>query len=275
MVLAEYLGYVFIKNGTIKEEKVLFLYGTGANGKSVFQEAVKALLGAENISQYSLQDLTNESGYYRAMIANKRVNYASEISGKLEAATFKQLASGETVSARLPYGNPMQISDYARLIFNVNDLPRDVEQTDAFFRRFLIVPFEVTIPENEQDKQLHTKIIANELPGVFNWVLQGLTRLLKQKQFTNCEASHLARERYKTELDSVKMFIVETGYENHPDKYILIKELYQEYRTFCVDDGFRPVNKSNFIKRLESIGIVVSRIMYGNAVYITKKNESF
>src|SRR5690606_3385386 len=99
-----------------------------------------------NTSQYSLQDLTNDNGYYRAMIANKLVNYASEISGKLEAATFKQLASGETVTARLPYGNPMQISDYARLIFNVNDLPRDVEQTDAFFRRFLIVPFDVTIP---------------------------------------------------------------------------------------------------------------------------------
>ncbi|MHB8401605.1 MAG: DNA primase family protein, partial [Bacteroidia bacterium] len=143
-ILAEYLGYVFVRNGTIKEEKVLFLYGTGANGKSVFHEIVKALLGNENTSQYSLQDLTNDTGYYRAMIANKLVNYASEISGKLQSATFKQLASCETISARLPYGNPMQISDYARLIFNVNELPKDTEQTEAFFRRFLIMPFDVT-----------------------------------------------------------------------------------------------------------------------------------
>ncbi|MFC5270031.1 DNA primase family protein [Adhaeribacter terreus] len=269
-VLAEYLGYVFIKNGTIKEEKVLFLYGTGANGKSVFHEVVKALLGAENTSQYSLQDLTNDNGYYRAMIANKLVNYASEISGKLEAATFKQLASGETVSARLPYGNPMQISDYARLIFNVNDLPRDVEQTDAFFRRFLIVPFDVTIPEAEQDKQLHIKIIENELSGVFNWVLQGLNRLLSQKQFTNCQAAHDAREHYKTQSDSVKMFIEENGYKNSPTEYRLIKELYQEYRNFCIDDGFKPVNKSNFIKRLQGFGVPIEKKNIGNVAFIAR-----
>ena len=54
-ILAEYLGFVFIKHGSnrLKEEKALILYGTGANGKSVFFEIVSALLGAENISNYS------------------------------------------------------------------------------------------------------------------------------------------------------------------------------------------------------------------------------
>ena len=96
----------------------------------------------------------------RAMIANKLVNYASEINGKVEASIFKQLVSGEPVEARLPYGNPFIMSDYAKLIFNCNDLPRDVEQTEAYFRRFLIIPFNVTIPEHVQDKQLAKKIIV-------------------------------------------------------------------------------------------------------------------
>src|SRR5690606_41567228 len=56
-VLAEYLGFVFIKHGSnaLKEEKALILYGTGANGKSVFFEVVNALLGTDNVSSYSLQ----------------------------------------------------------------------------------------------------------------------------------------------------------------------------------------------------------------------------
>lgn len=57
-VLAEYCGYIFIKPSVLKLEKMLILYGTGANGKSVFFEIINALLGVENVSNYSLQSLT-------------------------------------------------------------------------------------------------------------------------------------------------------------------------------------------------------------------------
>ena len=77
------------------------------------------------------------------------VNYASELNRGLEADTFKQLISGEPIEARLPYGQPFTLTDYAKFIFNCNELPTEVEHTHAFFRRFLIVPFPVTIPEAE------------------------------------------------------------------------------------------------------------------------------
>jgi putative DNA primase/helicase len=241
-ILAEYLGYVFIQPTTLKLEKTLLLYGTGANGKSVFYEIVRRLLGEQNTSEYSLQSLTNDNGYFRAMIANKLVNYASEINGKLEASIFKQLVSGEPVEARLPYGKPFMLTQYAKLIFNCNELPKDVEYTVAYFRRFLIIPFEVTIPEAEQDKQLAQKIIASELSGVFNWVLQGLKRLLDQKQFTECESVKRAREQYEKESDSVKLFLEEKEYKPHPTSFVALQKLYLEYRTFCQDDGFQAVN---------------------------------
>ena len=271
-VLAEYLGFVFIKHGSnqLKEEKALILYGTGANGKSVFFEIVSALLGTENISNYSLQSLTDSTGYYRAKLANKLVNYGSEINGKLESSLFKQMVSGEPVEARLPYGHPFVLKQYAKLIFNSNELPKDVEHTNAYFRRFLIIPFDVTIPPQEQDKQLHTKIIESELSGVFNWVLDGLKRLLKQKGFTDCEAAKQAVEQYKSQSDSVKMFIDENNYGISPTDYTLIKELYFEYRSYCCEDGFRPVNKTNFIKRLGSYGFVIERRNVGNVAYLSK-----
>jgi putative DNA primase/helicase len=276
-VLAEYLGFVFIKNGSnnMKEEKALILYGSGANGKSVFFEIVNALLGEINTSTYSLQSLTNENGYFRAKIANKLVNYASEINGKLESSLFKQLVSGEPVEARLPYGEPFTLKQYAKLIFNCNELPKDVEHTNAYFRRFLIIPFDVTIPPHEQDKQLHTKIIESELSGVFNWVLEGLNRLLNQKHFTECEAAQQAVEQYKKQSDSVKMFVDENDYNSSPNDYRLIKELYNEYRAFCIEDGFRPVNKTNFKSRLSAIGIITSRLNVGNVAYIKRENEPF
>lgn len=278
-VLAEFLGYVFVKQkGIVKEEKALVLYGTGANGKSVFFEIVNALLGNENLSSYTLEDLASSksnSEYYRAKIANKLVNYASEINGKLETSIFKAMTSGEPISARLPYGNPMIITDYAKLIFNCNTLPTDVEHSNAYFRRFLIIPFEVTIPEHEQDKQLHSKIIENELSGVFNWVLEGLNRLLDQRRFSNCEAATKAVEDYKTNSDSVKQFISESEYKQGVEAFTEIKLLYSEYKTFCMEDGFRTVSKKTFKTRLESYGIVVKRRNTGWIAFVSKDETGF
>ncbi|MGO3812985.1 DNA primase family protein [Mesonia sp.] len=274
-VLAEYLGYIFIRPSVLKLEKMLILYGTGANGKSVLFEIVNALLGIENVTNISLQSLTNENGYYRAKIANKLVNYASEINGKMESDIFKQMASGEPVEARLPYGDPFTLYEYAKLIFNCNTLPHDVEHTNAFFRRFLIMGFDVTIPEEKQDKELSQKIIGNELSGVFNWILQGLERLLKQKKFSKCKAIENALGDYKKDSDSVKMFIDEFEYKNDPETYTPVKELYNQYRPFCMEDGFRPVNKSNFMKRLRHHKIIVERKSGGYVAYVFSNFKGF
>jgi putative DNA primase/helicase len=274
-VFAEFCGYIFIKPSVLKLEKMLILYGTGANGKSVFFEILNALLGKENFSSYSLQDLTNENGYYRAKIGNKLVNYASEISGKLETDTFKLMASGEPISVRLPYGEPFILTDYAKLIFNCNELPKDVEHTNAFFRRFLIMGFDVTISEQNQDKQLANRIIENELSGVFNWILNGLDRLLKQKNFSKCEAVENSRSDYEKQSDSVKMFIEDLNYTVSTD-YTPITELYIEYTRYCIDDGFHKVNKSNFMKRLRHYKIIVERKSFGNVAFITtNKDQAF
>jgi putative DNA primase/helicase len=271
-IFAEYCGYIFIKPSILKLEKMLILYGTGANGKSVFFEIINALLGSQNITNYSLQSLTNENGYYRAKIGNKLVNYASEINGKLETDIFKLMASGEPIEARLPYGEPFILTEYAKLIFNCNDLPKDVEHTNAYFRRFLIIGFDVTIPDEKQDKQLPQKIIASELSGVFNWILQGLDRVLEQKNFSKCEAVDNARSNYEKQSDSVKMFIDEFEYKNSTD-YTAISVLYNQYKMFCIEDGFRPVHKSNFIKRLNHYKIVTARKTIGNVAFIVTDRD--
>ncbi len=274
-VLAEFLWSVFIKHGgsSFKEEKALILYGSGANGKSVFFDIVNALVDAVNISNFSLQSLTNENGYYRAKIANKLVNYASEINSNLETSIFKQLVSGEPVEARLPYGEPFTLKEYAKLIFNCNELPKTVEHTEAFFRRFLIIPFNVTIPEEEQDKELSSKIIKQELSGVFNWVLEGLNRILSQKRFSECKAAQEAVKQYQSNSENIRLFLEEFAYITSTSEYIKMKDLFSQYKNFCIDSGLRFCGIQNFKKRLEEMKIPVRQNMLGNIVYVQKKQE--
>ena len=150
-----------------------------------------------------------------------------------------------------------------------------MEHTNAYFRRFLIIGFDVTIAEDQQDKQLPNKIIQNELSGVFNWILQGLDRLLEQKNFSKCEAIDNARTDYEKQSDSVQLFINEFDYTKSVDEYTLISELYPQYKSFCVEDGYRPVGKTKFIQRLNHYKIFVNRINVGNVAYITTDKNLF
>ena len=265
-VLAEFIGYVFTK--TLKIEKVLLLYGSGANGKSVFFEVINALLGRYNCSTYTLFSLTDEKGYARAKIANKLVNYCSEISSKMDTELFKMLASGEPIEARLPYQDPCNMEGYAKLIFNCNSLPKEVENNNAFFRRFLIIPFTQTIPEDKQDKELPRKIIASELPGVFNWVMDGLDRLLAQKKFSACSISAEAVEKYRKESDSVQVFLDEFNYTKSDTEYVKQYELHENYAKYCRRAGLMPLGIIKFGQRCEALGIHRKKLNIGMAVYL-------
>jgi putative DNA primase/helicase len=251
LVLAEYFGYIFARD--LKLEKTLLLFGTGANGKSVVFEVMNAVLGSDNVTNYSLESLCHE--YFRPKIANVLLNYSSDISSRLQAEKFKLLTSGEPIEARLPYGQPFMMTNYARLAFNCNELPKDVEHSEAYFRRFLILHFDQYIPEDRRNPNLAKEIIENELSGVFTWVLSGLQRLVEQKNFTPCESAQKMIEIYKRESNSVAMFLVDERYRASVDHSVKVKEIFGEYKAYCAENNYRALGRNNFAKRLESSGI--------------------
>jgi len=275
LLLAEYLGFLFIRNGNknIKIEKMLVLYGSGANGKSVLFDIILALLGKDNVSNFSLSAITDTSGYYRAQMASKILNYGSEIGGKSEADMLKKMASGEPIEARQPYGRAFTLYDYPKLMFNCNKLPKDIEHTDAYFRRFQIIPFSKTIPEDEQDPELASKIIETELSGILIWVLSGLKRVLINKKFTWCELSENELKRYRVESDSVQMFIEDLNITKSSENYKPFKTILKAYQDYCLENGFKPLNSLNLMKRLEGLKYNINRRNIGKVVYCDYKDQ--
>lgn len=271
LVLAEYLGYVFIQDPARKLEKVLFLHGSGANGKSVVFEVVRALLGPQNVGNSSLQDLTTKETY-RVKLGEVLVNYGSELSGgQLKSDTFKLLASGEPIEARRLYGGPFTLHHYGKLIFNCNELPADAEHSEAYFRRLLIIPFTETIPADKRDPRLAARIIAHELPGVFNWVLTGLQRLLKQRTFSECLAAEKQRQEYERQSNTALLFLDEYGYTSHATHCRPVADVYREYIEFCRESGHRyPVNRKTFVARLEAHGMKQHRTSEARGLRISK-----
>ncbi len=270
MVLAEFMAYVFIRNTVLKLEKGLILYGAGANGKSVIFQIILKLFGPENVSNYTLQSLTDSNGYTRALLAGKLLNYASELSSKMNPTFFKMLMSGEPIECRQIYERPFLLEDYCKFVFNTNILPRDIEQNDGFFRRFLIIHFDQKIGEEEQNPALAAEIIEDELPGVFNWVLDGLDRLLSQRGFTPCPAIDAIVNEYRKNSDSVALFLEDGGYAPSEDDHKSLKELFTSYKDFCKNGNYTACSERSFSERLRNHGYNVTRRSAGRIVGIRK-----
>jgi putative DNA primase/helicase len=254
-LLQEVIGYVFTKH--LKLEKCAILFGSGSNGKSVFFDIMMALLGVNNVTNFSLKHLAEE--HNRAMLDGKLLNYGSEINSGIDNDIFKQLASGEPVQARHKYGHSFTIHNYARLIFNANELPRATEHTTAYFRRFLLVHFDQVIDSNNADFELAKKIINTELAGVMNWVIDGVKRLQHNKKFSYCAKSEELLATYKKDSDVVALFLEDGNYKPSTSYRQLMLEIYSDFKRFCIDNGYCVMANKTVTKRLRDLGYDIKR----------------
>lgn len=271
---------MFVKD--LKLELVFLLYGEGRNGKSVFQEVLTGVIGHDNVSSYSLEDLTKDTGYCRIKIANKIVNYGTDISMQsLKNDTFKVLASGEPIPAREIYRSNFEMRDYAKLIFNINKIDNaNVEHTTGYFRRFLFVPFGVTISDEKIDRDLHKKILSNKA-GVLNWIIEGANEVVRNRDIFVSKECEDFRQQFIKECDNVSMF------EEHYIKPHLSSDFYSmtvsdahhDYKSFCEDYGYRGIlGCTSFAKRMQSIGFESMRDKYAVRLqknYKLPKSEKF
>ena len=270
-IILEYIAYCLTKH--LKLERVLILYGVGRNGKSTFFDVINALLGQENVGTTDMRKLCDENGYFRVGLDTKLLNYASEFGGKIDNQMFKKLISGEPVDARSPNKEPIVVRDYCKFIFNTNKLP-EVEQTEAFFRRPMIIPFNKIIDKSKVDIHLSKKIIKHELSGIFNHVLKALDRLLIQNDFSHSELIDNELAQYKKESNTVSLFLEEENWVISPTENILKKELYPLYLKYCIANGYiHPVNSNNFSKRLRELGFTVKQST-GNLFYVWAKKDT-
>lgn len=261
-VLGEFMGYCLMPDHRL--EKMLWLKGDGQNGKSVTLEIIEALLGSSNVSYLSLSDLTNDP-IKRAGIEDKMFNISHESGKDVNPNVMKQLASGERVTIERKYHDPRDIDNYGKFGAAFNILPK-AEVTGGFFRRIIILPYNVTIPDEERDDQLAQKL-KKELSGILNWVLHMLPELMQRGRFTDSLICKQAYNAYLMQSDNVRLFLSEMC---EPQEYSTHgAELFKAYKDYCTDALLKPLGKGNFYKRLEAL--THSRVDMSNVTYFKLK----
>lgn len=272
-VLQEYLGYCLTRGKTIS--KMLLIHGSGNNGKSVLCDVVTALFGRSNISSFSLGELSHKDTVrYEAM--DKLINFCPDIESKanLQTDTIKLMSSNEHVMVRQLYGQPFTTKWEPKLIFNVNILPR-IENSEGFFRRFLIINFDQKIPENKIDIELASKIINTELAGIMNWVIEGMQRLINNNfKLTNSIKINNALSRFRNDSDTFLLFLLDNGYKPTllRDKFMRLVDIQKEYKIYCFETGINTIKtRQSIINSLEKEGYNICEDNTGRKGFYFKK----
>ena len=179
------------------------------------------------------------------------LNISTEIGGQaIESPYFKAITSGDPINAAYKHRDAFTFSPYCKLIFAGNMLPRVKDNSDAYFQRVLPIQFKRQFLEGDPDRdpELLEKF-KEELSEIFYWALCGLKRLTLQKRFTDCKETRDLLMGYRRSNNPILCYVEDQcllGEERSADK----AELYGDYRTYCGQNGYMPVNRENFFREL-------------------------
>jgi len=134
----------------------------------------------------------------------------------------------------------------AKLIFAANTRPRFLDRTTGIWRRMIVVPFDIQIPEVEQNKKLADEL-KTEMSGIFNWALIGLERLLKRGIFIEPKKSKEAREEYMLENNPTRMYL-EEKLELKTKSDLEMPSIYEKYSDWMKSNNYFPLGSAQFSK---------------------------
>jgi putative DNA primase/helicase len=253
--------------GAVTEKALFLFHGDGNNGKTTLLETIRQMLGdyAGVVGIDSLMSTSQDSARERA-IANlhrKRFVTASEAEAgqRFKEGTIKNLTGMGRLLGRHLYSNSFEFDPEFKLFIDANHKP-DIRGTDeAIWVRVRLIPFTVTIPDADIDKDLWRKLRA-ELPGILAWAVQGCLRWQKEGIGTP-EAVRTASEAYREEMDIVATFLADRC-EKDADSSEGATKLYQAFIGWCLENGEKPIAQNVFGNRLKKYGYTSDRNAVGN-----------
>jgi P4 family phage/plasmid primase-like protien len=250
-VLEEFIGYTM--QPSTSREKMLIIFGNGANGKSVALNVITGLLGDKNVAAVPFDQLSER--FSLGSLVGKAANITRELShlSKLNEGLLKQLISGEPINMDAKFKDPRLMKFKAKLLVATNELPAFSDPTDGMWRRLILMPFNHQIPESQRNPNL-TNELQLELPGIFNRALAGLRRLNTQGEFSDCAICAAALSNHRGSSDSAVEFF-HALCVRQPGKLVHIQRLYELYDYFCDKRNRKPLGETTFGQRMKTLHI--------------------
>ena len=248
----ELLDYL-LEPDTSQQKAVLFV-GAGDNGKSALAEAIQTFIGEGNYASKSLEQLMTNR-FAAADLVGKLVNICADIPTRSveEVDVFKAIVGGDTISAERKFKDPFAFKPFARLVFSANNLPHSRDGGFAWFKRWIVIPFEhrfvrgvdMMVSRSRLIRQLSSR---GELSGVLNKVLDAGRVRRRRRAFMEPEAVKRMMAEFIAVGDPVELWLRANTIQA-PDAWVSKAALLDAYNA---DHAQRRMPDSLFARELRA-----------------------
>lgn len=250
--LQEYAGYMLYRRNIF--ELGTIIYGHENSGKSTFCNVIIKLLGEQNITNISVQELSNgifaKAQMYHKFALIRAENPTITIR---YADILKTLISGDMASAQYKYGKLFDFRPYAKILIGVNKIPYSRDTTRPFIKRWDLIEFPNKFQGENCDRFLVDKLTTpEELSGILNWALEGLHRLLKNKKFTGLKSIEERKKIWLLGSSSLYRFCQDHVVEDQ-DQYETKDHFYESYLSYCEREDLVALDRNVVSKQLIKI----------------------
>lgn len=238
ILIDELIGYILFDKNELG--KSFIIIGDKANGKSTFLKILIHMVGKNNCSALSLDDIV-KSRFRVYQVAGKLLNVGDDIGNGYipEAEILRKLITGDIITAEQKGKNPIEFYCYAKFIFSTNDIPRIKDPTGATARRIIIIPFrnKFDITNANYDPYFLDKIKSRECMEYLIIVgLKGLKRVLKNKRFSETQDTQKLLKDFNKNNNPILEYI--DFLENDHEPPIQLNQLINQYSCMKILNGF-------------------------------------
>lgn len=256
--LQRYAGYCL--TGETSEQALAFLYGTGQNGKGVFISTIAKILG--DYACAADADVFMETDYQRhptemARLRGARLVHVDETdsSKRWNEKRIKRITGGGRIEARFMNKDHFEFQPQFKLLIAGNHKPQLRGVGKAIQRRIHLVPFTVTIRDEDRDNDLPAKLEA-EYPQILAWMVQGCLAWQREGLAPPAEVVD-ATQRYIEAEDVIGEWLEERTEQNGECER---PNAYKNYRAWCESRGERAWSSKSFTSAMEEKGHVAVKI---------------
>ena len=254
--LQRMVGYAL--TGSTQEHALFFLYGTGANGKSVFVNTLATILGdyATNAPMDTFME-TRTDRHPTDMAGLRGARFVAAIEteqGKRWAESkLKNLTGGDKISARFMRQDFFEFFPQFKLFVAGNHKPAIRNIDEAMKRRLHLIPFTITVPPERRDKNLQQKLLA-ERDGILAWAVQGCLDWQRHGRLSPPQRVVDATEEYFEAEDALGRWLDERCVRE-PNAKSLTAELFNDWKLWAEAAGEFTGSQKRFADLLLTRGI--------------------
>ncbi|GGD15494.1 phage/plasmid primase, P4 family [Nocardioides daphniae] len=256
------VGYAL--TGETSEQAIWLHHGGGANGKSTFVEAISGVIG-DYAATADPELLTGGHTTGLADLHGKRFVALSEVKegAKVDEQRFKMLSGEDKIKARFLYKDFFEFKSTATIFWAMNHLPKIGDDTYGMWRRIFAMPWDATLPREQQKKGVADWAIKTHGAGILKWAVQGAVEWYASGLVVPADVQRKT-EAYKNREDTMSSFYAE-HFVKEVDAKMPATDVVAAYNSWCRSEGVTDKERlgSTTVKRKfeERLGLERKRIM--------------